>query len=62
MICIANDTIHLKIHIKQLPMRYDSPVTKRCNPISIRFNTMQYDAMEITFNQRWVEYPKTVLK
>ncbi len=56
------DTIHismlsqrydtLKVHMKQLPMRYDSPLfTMQCDPISIRFDltqcdSMQYDAME----------------
>ncbi len=38
----------LKIHMKQLPMWYDSPM--QCNPISIRFNKMQYDVMEKTYD------------
>ncbi len=36
----------LKIHMKQLVMRFDSPVTMQCDSISIRFNTMRFDAME----------------
>ncbi len=45
----------LKIHMKQVPMRCDTihPITMQCDPISIQFNTMRFDAiqcMEITFN------------
>ncbi len=34
----------LNIHMKQLAMRYDSPLL-RCSSISIRFDTMRFDAI-----------------
>ncbi len=35
----------LKIHMKQLAMRYDSPLLQ-CSAIRFRFDTMRFDAME----------------